>query len=155
MTHSSITKLAAAALARISYLTEEVWHPTSTLYDQYRHIISKDGNQLPHRQFSELLTEFENMGLVVSHTSSKGRHDYGIQYKLAVSPEIVGNVWFPSWWMETVRKKKQHKTNEELDSLFTPKQRSGNSTARRNDNSLGSMPSSSNERSWKEFVGSD
>jgi archaeal cell division control protein 6 len=45
------------------------------------------------------------MGLVVSHTSSKGRHDYGTQYKLAVSPEIVGNGWFPSWWMETVRKK--------------------------------------------------
>jgi len=95
------------------------------------------------------------MGLVVSHTSSKGRHDYGIQYKLAVSPEIVGNVWFLSWWMETVRKKKQHKTNEELDSLFTPKQRSRNSTARRNNNSLGSMLSSFNERSWKEFVGSD
>jgi hypothetical protein len=52
-------------------------------------------------------------------------------------------------------KKKQHKINEELDSLITPKQRSRNSTARRNNNSLGSMLSSFNERSWKEFVGSD
>jgi archaeal cell division control protein 6 len=64
-------KLAAAALARISYLTEEVWHYTSTLYDQYRHILSQDGKQLTYRRFSELLTELENMGLVVSHTSSK------------------------------------------------------------------------------------
>jgi archaeal cell division control protein 6 len=87
-------KLAAAALARISYLKEEVWHSTSTLYDQYRHIISKDGKQLTYRRFSELLTELENMGLVVSHTSSKGRHGYGTQYKLVVSPEIVGKTLF-------------------------------------------------------------
>jgi cell division control protein 6 len=88
-------KLAAAALARISYLKEEVWRSTSTLYDQYRHIISKDGKQLTYRRFSELLTELENMGLVVSHTSSKGRHGYGTQYKLVVSPEIVGKTCFP------------------------------------------------------------
>ena len=37
-------KLAAAALARISYLKEEVWRSTSTLYDQYRHIISRMEN---------------------------------------------------------------------------------------------------------------
>jgi len=148
-------KLAAAALARISYLTEEVWHSTSTLYDQYRHIMSNDDKQLTYRRFSELLTELENMGLVVSHTSSKGRHGYGTQYKLIVSPEIVGKVCFPSWWMETVLKKKQHETNEELGSLLTPKQRSRNSSARRNNNSLGSMLSSFNERSRREFVGSD
>ena len=34
-------KLAAAAIARISYLTEETWHSTSTLYNQYRHITAK------------------------------------------------------------------------------------------------------------------
>jgi archaeal cell division control protein 6 len=91
-------KLAAAALARISYLTQEVWHSTSTLYDQYCHIISKDGKQLTYRRFSELLTELENMGLVVSHTSSKGRHGYGTQYKLVVSPEIVGKICGSSEW---------------------------------------------------------
>jgi cell division control protein 6 len=64
-------KLAAAALARISYFTDEVWHSTSTLYDQYRHILSQDGKQLTYRRFSELLTELENMGLVVSHTALK------------------------------------------------------------------------------------
>jgi cell division control protein 6 len=35
-------KLAATALARISYLTQEVWHSTSSVYNQYRHIITKD-----------------------------------------------------------------------------------------------------------------
>jgi cell division control protein 6 len=64
-------KLAAAALARISYLTEEVWHSTSTLYDQYRHIMSNDSKQLTYRRFSELLTELEDMGLAVSHTALK------------------------------------------------------------------------------------
>jgi cell division control protein 6 len=65
------------------------------LYDQYRHILSNDDKQLTYRRFSELLTELENMGLVVSHTSSKGRHGYGTQYKLVVSPEIVGKTCFP------------------------------------------------------------
>jgi cell division control protein 6 len=88
-------KLAAAALARISYLTEEVWHSTSTLYDQYRHIKSNDSKQLTYRRFSELLTELENMGLVVSHTSSKGRRGYGTQYKFVVSPE---NSWKDLWF---------------------------------------------------------
>jgi cell division control protein 6 len=101
------------------------------------------------------LTELENMGLVVSHTSSKGRHGYGTQYKLVVSPEIVGMVCFPGWWMETIRKKKQHETNEELGSLFTQKQRNRNPSAGRNNNSLSSMLSSFDERSWKKFVGSD
>jgi cell division control protein 6 len=35
-------KLAATALARISYLTQEVWHSTSTVYNQYRHIITEE-----------------------------------------------------------------------------------------------------------------
>jgi archaeal cell division control protein 6 len=148
-------KLAAAALARISYLTEEVWHSTSTLYDQYRHIMSRDGKPLTYRRFSELLTELENMGLVVSHTSSKGRHGYGTQYRLVSPPEVVGKVCFPDWWIETVRKKKQHETDEELGSLFAPKQRSTNSSDRRNNSSLGSILSSLNEGSWREFVGSD
>lgn len=145
-------KLAAAALARISYLKEEVWHSTSTLYDQYRHIIAKDGKQLTYRRFSELLTELENMGLVVSHTSSKGRHGYGSQYKLVVSPEIIGKTCFPDWWMETVRKKKQHETDEQLNSLFAPGQRSTNSSGGRNNSSPDTLISSLNEQSWEEFV---
>ena len=68
-------KLAALALARISYLLEESWHFTSILYNQYRHIQSQDNKPLTYRRFSELLIELENMGLVTSHTGSRGRQD--------------------------------------------------------------------------------
>jgi archaeal cell division control protein 6 len=79
-------KLVAAVIARITYLTQEVWHSTSTLYNQYRHIIGNDTKPLTYRRISELLTELENMGLVVSHTGSKGRYGYGTEYKLVVPP---------------------------------------------------------------------
>src|SRR5829696_1640334 len=148
-------KLAAAALARKSYLTEEVWHSTSTLYDQYRHILSKNGKQLTYRRFSELLTELENMGLVVSHTNSKGRHGYGTQYKLVVSPEIVGKVCGSAeWWSEIASRKKQHDESEKLDSLIAPKRSSRVSSSARNGGSLGTLLSSLSDDRWKEFVGS-
>src|SRR5215213_2338820 len=79
----------------------------------------------------------------------------GYKQGLLVSPEIVGKTCFPDWWMETVRKKKQHETHEQLNSLFAPGQRSTNSSGGRNNSSPGSMISSLNEHSWEEFVGSD
>ena len=95
-------KLAAAALARISYLTQEVRHSTSTVYNQYRHILEKDTKPpLTYRRIAELLTELENMGLVTSHTNSKGRQGYGTQYKLVVPPEAIGKACFPDWWKIT------------------------------------------------------
>ena len=57
--------------------------------------------------------------------------------------------------METVRKKKQHETDEQLNSLFAPGQRSTDSSGRRNNSSPASMVSLLNEHSWEEFVGSD
>jgi len=112
-------KLAAAALARISYLTQEVWHSTSTVYNQYRQIITKDTKPLTYRRIAELLTELENMGLVTSHTSSKGRHGYGTQYKLVVPPEAIGKVCFPDWWSDLVQRKIQHDKN--ASSIFNPR----------------------------------
>jgi archaeal cell division control protein 6 len=149
-------KLAAAALARISYLTEEVWHSTSTLYDQYRHILSKDGKQLTYRRFSELLTELENMGLAVSQTSSKGRLGYGTQYKLVVSPEIVGKVCGSAeWWSKIASRNKQQDESEKLDSLIAPKRSSRVSSAGRNGGSLGTLLIFLSDDTWKEFVGSE
>src|ERR671915_1677392 len=101
-------RLVAAALARISYLTQEVWHSTSTVYNQYRYIITNDTKALTYRRIAELLTELENMGFVTSHTSSKGRHGYGTQYKLVVPPEAIGKVCFPDWWSDLVQRKLQH-----------------------------------------------
>lgn len=135
-------RLTAAALARITYLTEEVWHSTSTLYDQYRHIMTQDSNLLTYRRFSELLTELENMGLVTSHTSSRGRHGYGTQYKLVVPPEAIGKACFPpDWWSEIVWRKKEHDRNEDSTSIFRPG-RGRKSSGLFNDNLFDSLFSS-------------
>jgi archaeal cell division control protein 6 len=143
-------KLTAVALARISYLTQEVWHSTSTVYNQYRHIITEDVKPLTYRRTAELLTELENMGLVTSHTSSRGRHGYGTQYKLVVPPEVIGKVCFPDWWNDLVQIKIQHdkelSIRSNLRNFSTPF-----------DNKKGSLSSlfdsTNDDDSWNEFVG--
>jgi archaeal cell division control protein 6 len=143
-------KLAAAALARISYLTQEVWYSTSTVYNQYRHIITKDTKPpLTYRRIAELLTELENMGLVTSHTSSKGRKGYGTQFKLVVPPEAIGKVCFPDWWDGVVQRKIQH--DKDAGSIFNPR---NYSTLFNNKNGAGGLFDSINDDdSWNEFVG--
>lgn len=101
-------KLVCGALARVTYLTGEALHSTSVLYNQYCKVIQKETKPLGYRRVSELLIELENTGLVVSQTSSKGRHGYGTQYKLAVSPEMVGMTAFPEWWKGIVKAKIEH-----------------------------------------------
>jgi cell division control protein 6 len=147
-------KLAAAALARITYLTEQVCHSTSTLYNQYRHIMSKDSNPLTYRRFSELLTELENMGLVISHTSSIGRHGYGTQHKLVVAPEVVGKLCGSvDWWSEIERKKKEHNRQEESERLFSSK--TYPTLFGKKSTILGSLLSQKRDDSWKDYVGLD
>jgi len=134
-------KAIAGAIARITYLTDEVWHSTSGLYKQYRHIMSMGGaisatnssgsdgsnsssdgggsgasnssNSLTYRRISELLTELVNMGLVTSNTGSKGRYGYGSEYRLVVPAEEIGKVCFrPDWWESIVGMKEIR--NEEM-----------------------------------------
>jgi cell division control protein 6 len=143
-------KLAAAALARISYLSQEVWHSTSTVYNQYRHILDEeDTKPLTYRRIAELLNELENMGLVTSHTSSKGRKGYGTQYKLVVPPEAIGKVCFPDWWSDVVQRKIQH--DKSISSMFNSK--NYHSTLFNNKKGLSGLINSMNEDSWNEFVG--
>jgi cell division control protein 6 len=145
-------KLTATALARISYLTQEVWHSTSTVYNQYRHILEKGDNTKPpltYRRIAELLTELENMGLVTSHTSSKGRHGYGTQYKLVVPPDVIGKVCFPDWWSGLIQRKIQH--DKSISSMFNSK--NYHSTLFNNKKGLSGLINSMNEDSWNEFVG--
>jgi cell division control protein 6 len=144
-------KLAAAALARISYLTQEAWHSTSTMYNQYRHIISRNTKPLTYRRIAELLTELENMGLVISHTSSKGRHGYGTQYKLVVPPEAIGKVCFPDWWSDLVQRKIQHDKN--ASSIFNPKNYPSLFNKKSGVSGLLKSINDEEESSWNEFVG--
>ena len=90
------------------------------MYNQYRLIVSREHEPLTYRRIAELLTELENMGLVISHTSSKGRHGYGTQYKLVVPPEAIGKVCFPDWWSDLVQRKIQHDKSAS-SILFNPK----------------------------------
>jgi archaeal cell division control protein 6 len=145
-------KLAAAALARISYLTQEVWHSTSTVYNQYRLILGEGTTKpLTYRRIAELLTELENMGLVISHSSSKGRHGYGTQYKLVVPPEAIGNVCFPDWWSDLVQTKIQHdkelSIRSNLRNFSTPFDKKGSLI------SLFISTNDDDDNSWNEFVG--
>jgi archaeal cell division control protein 6 len=144
-------KLAAAALARISYLTQDAWHSTSTVYNQYCRILNKDTKPLTYRRIAELLTELENMGLVISHTSSKGRHGYGTQYKLVVPPEAIGKVCFPDWWSGLVQRKAQH--DNSTSSIFNSK---NFPTLFNKKSGAGSLLNSINDDediSWNKFVG--
>ena len=144
-------KLAAAALARISYLTQEVWHSTSTVYNQYRHILVEGTKPLTYRRIAELLTELENMGLVTSHTSSKGRHGYGTQYKLVVPPEAIGKVCFPDGWNGLVQRKIQH--DKSASSIFNPKNYSTLFNKKSGASSLLNSMSDDEDSSWSDFVG--
>lgn len=117
-------KLACVALARITYLTGEAWHSTSVLYNQYGEIVQKGTKPLGYRRVSELFTELQNTGLVMSQTSSKGRHGYGTQYKLAVSPEMVGMTAFPEWWKSVEKAKINHDQNVEHQKSIKPKKSS-------------------------------
>jgi len=148
-------KLAYTALARITYLIDEPWHSTSTIYDQYCKIIAKNVKPLTYRRISELLTELENTGLTVSHTASKGRQGYGTQYKLTLSPEIVGNACFPDFWKKLEESKKQHELNIEYESsLDLLRPRSGSSFFKSTDRLVKSLRRQADDE-WKDFVDID
>lgn len=141
-------RLACGGMARITYLTGEQWHSTSVLYKQYAKLLSKGTKPLSYRRVSDLLAELENSGLVVSQTGSKGRHGYGTQYKLVVSPEMVGHLISSEWWEGMV------KTKEEHDFAVERKGTSFGSKSGPLRNLLKTM-NQNNEMVWKAFVGLD
>ena len=139
-------KLVCGGLARITYLTEDVLHSTSVLYTQYTKILQKGTKPLSYRRISDLLTDLENTGLVVSQTSSKGRHGYGSQYKLVVSPEIVGRTVSEEWWNGIVKAKLEH-----VAAVAHKKTRLGQGSKHMS-NLLRTMEVN-NEMIWKRYVG--
>lgn len=90
-------KAVCAAMVRLTYAGEEAsWHSTSTLYQEYcRDLLDKRARPVSYRRVSELLTELENTGLVVSRKTSLGRYGYGRLYRLAVHPEVAGRCCYP------------------------------------------------------------
>ncbi|SHO42888.1 ORC1-type DNA replication protein [Nitrosotalea sinensis] len=103
-------RLVCGGLARVSYLDGGQWYSTSVLYKQYCSVLQKGTRQLGYRRISEMLTDLENTGLVISQTGSKGRNGYGTLYKLVVPPEVVGNLVSKEWWDGIVAAKTAHES---------------------------------------------
>src|SRR5205085_5542951 len=79
-------RVVLGSFARISYVNGQEWVSTSAIYEQYCKTVQEDIKTLSYRRVSELLTELENAGIADSKTRSKGRHGYGTQFRLVVSP---------------------------------------------------------------------
>jgi len=78
------------AICDLAIVYEQSWAATSSLYKKYTEIVSHKEKPLSYRRVSDLLVELENSGLVVSRAYSRGRNGYGKEYKLTVSPDLVG-----------------------------------------------------------------
>jgi cell division control protein 6 len=141
-------KAVCTSLARISYLTKKEWHSTTSIFNQYLKIVDKDTKPVTYRRVSEILREIENTGLTVSQTSSKGRYGYGSQYKLDISPETVGEICFPKFWMSVARAKIEHDAAEK-QSKYSP---FGKSSLV---NNLRKTLEMTNQSQWERYVGSD
>lgn len=89
------------ALAQLTYAQKKDWHSTSTIYAYYAGLV-KNVKPLGERQVSNILTEIKNSGLVVSSTASHGRQGYGTQFKMTVTPNVMGNGVSPEWWKSIV-----------------------------------------------------
>lgn len=143
-------KLVSSALARVTFLSDEDWHATSSIFKQYCMII-KDEKPLGYRRVSEILVDIANSGIAVSNTGSKGRGGYGTQYKLNVSPEMIGKFCFAEWWAGVEKRKKEHQM--EKKNLKAKKQMYA-STGRRLKN-LDNVLENLYEKSWSDFSGLD
>ncbi len=144
-------KLVASALARVTFLSDDDWHATSSIFKQYGMILSKDEKPLGYRRISEILVDLANTGIALSNTSSKGRGGYGTQYKLTVSPEMVGNTCFAEWWAGIEKRKKEYRI--EKNDLKAKKQMyvgRGNHLRGLN-NALENLY----EKNWSDFSGLD
>lgn len=97
-----------ASIARITFLSGQDWHYTSVLVRQYATIWRDGRSLLTYRRVSEIIREIESTGLLVSQASSRGRNGYGKQYKLTMSPHVVGKKIDASWWTGLIKAKEAH-----------------------------------------------
>ena len=79
------------------------WVYTSKIFEKYSKSIPDNLKALSYRRIVDLLVELENTGLVISRTISRGRHGYGTEYRLKVSPDIVAPIVDAERWNELVK----------------------------------------------------
>ena len=86
---------------------------------------SKNSNPLSYRRISDLLVELENSGLLVSRAYSRGRNGYGKEYKLKISPELVGPSIDKEWFDSILSIRASHDRRKRMETLMKPSQRFG------------------------------
>jgi len=102
---------------------DEHWFSTSVLLNQYS-LINRTAIEsgvykgLSRRRFAELLDELRELGLVVSHTSSEGRHGYHAKYMLTEDPELVAKAVFIKSKWDDLEKLKEGRKDFLLGKLF-------------------------------------
>jgi len=104
-------RIVIAAICAGSLLSENAWNSTSSIFERYKKYVEKNTEPLSYRRIADLLVEIKNSGLVESRTISKGRGGYGTEYKLKISPDMVGPQVNEKWWNELVSNKKAHKAD--------------------------------------------
>lgn len=77
-------------IASICFISGEQWHATSSIYNRYIELLTKENLPLSYRRISDLLNELEQAGIVMSSTRSHGRYGYGKKYQLTIPPETIG-----------------------------------------------------------------
>jgi len=98
-------KTVIGAICSVSLFGDDSWCATSGIYKDYCSILSKETKSLSYRRIVDLLVEIENSGLVISRTISRGRKGYGNEFKLKLSPNMVGSYVSDEWWKSVVRRK--------------------------------------------------
>lgn len=98
-------RIVIGAICANTLLNSSGSNTTSTIYERYRKMVLADKKPLSYRRVADLLIELENTGFVTSRTISKGRQGYGSEYRLKLSPELVGSVLDKEWWDSLVIKK--------------------------------------------------
>jgi len=91
------------AICSSTLFADNSWIATSAIYEKYCKILQKDTKPLSYRRITDLLVELENTGVVTSRTLSRGRHGYGTEYKLRISPDMVGPSINKEWWERLVK----------------------------------------------------
>ena len=106
-------KYICLAIGDITYLFNEPWHSTSAISRVYARLVKSPLEPLKYRRISEILSELEQDGLLVSQSISKGRYGFGKSYKLTFMPEFLLSM-FPeetSDWKEMREKILDYRLN--------------------------------------------
>jgi len=110
-------KIVIAAICEQSLLSENPWRATSSIYNKYSKLLNEK-KALSYRRIVDLIVEIENSGLVDSKTISKGRGGYGNEYKLKLSPNLVGPSVDEKWWKGILERKTiQDKADQSIPTL--------------------------------------